>query len=355
VGNTNQTPLTFTVDNTPPVINPEINPESVNPGETINITVTTSPDTQSVVAIIGTQRINLTHNNGTWTTNYTLPLDSTFDIHTIRIEGTDTVGNIGKNTCSYEIVDPNPIPSWLNDLINSDTPSPGNSPDLTTNTGPGNNEGSNNPGPGTIGGNDQLYRDQMYIRNTLTYTPTTDPNTNTTTKPPEMSEWKIDTILIGELLLAAFMIATTAAAVILAERESKQSLTEETKSKEGILGKFGELFGKPKTTKSGKIEFNFVDSIIAAATLFEFIVSPSLLSGILLFVGMFGVVFSFIAKMMYSPLMTLYSIAMLSIMSFFIVKKYWEYSHGDVKKMEELLKRDLETISERLKELFLIK
>jgi hypothetical protein len=42
-------------------------------------------------------------------------------------------------------------------------------------------------------------------------------------------------------------------------------------------------------------------------------------------------------------------------MSFFIVKKYWEYSHGDVKKMEELLKRDLETISERLKELFLIK
>ncbi|WP_257790693.1 Ig-like domain-containing protein [Methanobacterium sp. MZ-A1] len=60
VGNTNQTPLTFTVDNTPPVINPEINPESAKPEETITITVTTSPDTQSVVAIIGTQRINLT-------------------------------------------------------------------------------------------------------------------------------------------------------------------------------------------------------------------------------------------------------------------------------------------------------
>ena len=273
----------------------------------------------------------------------------------MRIEGIDSVGNVSNGIVSYEVLDPNPIPSWLKDLINPDTTGPGNSPDLTTNTGPGNTGGSNGPGSGTIGGNDQLYRDQMYIRNTLTYTPTTDPNTNTTTKPPEMSEWKIDTSLIGELLLAAFMIATTAAAVILAEIESKQSLTEETKSKEGILGKFGELFGKPKTTKSGKIEFNFVDSIIAAATLFEFIVSPSLLSGILLFVGMFGVVFSFIAKMMYSPLMTLYSIAMLSIMSFFIVKKYWEYSHGDVKKMEELLKRDLETISERLKELFLIK
>ncbi|HII84219.1 MAG TPA: hypothetical protein HA271_05155 [Methanobacterium subterraneum] len=65
VGNTNHKPLTFTVDNTPPVINTEINPESVKPGETINITVHASADTQSVVAIIATQRINLTCTNGT--------------------------------------------------------------------------------------------------------------------------------------------------------------------------------------------------------------------------------------------------------------------------------------------------
>jgi len=112
VGNTNQTPLTFTVDNTPPVINPEITPESVNPEETINITVTASPDTQSVVAIIGAQRINLTPTNGTrtWTTNYTIPLDATFNIHTIQIEGTDQVGNVGKNMASYEVLDPNPNP-----------------------------------------------------------------------------------------------------------------------------------------------------------------------------------------------------------------------------------------------------
>jgi large repetitive protein len=110
VGNTNQTPLTFTVDNTPPVINPEINPESANPGETITITIHASPDTQSVVAIIGTQRINLILSNGTWTTNYTIPLDETFDIHTIQIEGTDMVGNVGKNIASYEVQDPNPNP-----------------------------------------------------------------------------------------------------------------------------------------------------------------------------------------------------------------------------------------------------
>jgi len=149
------------------------------------------------VAIIGTQRITLTYSNGTWNTNYTIPLDSTFDIHTMRIEGIDSVGNVSNGIVSYEVLDPNPIPSWLKDLINPDTTGPGNSPDLTTNTGPGNTGGSNGPGSGTIGGNDQLYRDQMYIRNTLTYTPTTNPQTNTTTPPPEMPGWEIDTSLIG--------------------------------------------------------------------------------------------------------------------------------------------------------------
>ena len=83
VGNTSHTPLTFTVDNTPPLINPEINPEAAKPGENITITAHASPDTQSVVAIIGTQRINLTPTDRIWTTNYTIPLDATFDIHTI--------------------------------------------------------------------------------------------------------------------------------------------------------------------------------------------------------------------------------------------------------------------------------
>src|SRR5690606_27178736 len=56
-----------------------------------------------------------------------------------------------------------------------------------------------------------LYRDQMYVRNTLTYTPTKDPNTNTTT-PPEMPGWEIDTNIIPEILIAAAMLATSAIA-----------------------------------------------------------------------------------------------------------------------------------------------
>ncbi|MBI5460200.1 hypothetical protein [Methanobacterium sp.] len=131
VGNTNQTPLTFTVDNTPPVINPEITPESVNPEETINITVTASPDTQSVVAIIGAQRINLTPTNGTrtWTTNYTIPLDATFNIHTIQIEGTDQVGNVSKNMASYEVLDPNPNPGPEPNPGSNPGPGPGPEPE----------------------------------------------------------------------------------------------------------------------------------------------------------------------------------------------------------------------------------
>jgi len=111
------------------------------------------------------------------------------------------VGNIGKNTASYEVMDPNPIPPWLEELINPDKPTPTDMPIYTNNPEPGNNGGSNKPGSGTIGGNDQLYRDQMYIRDTLTYTPPTDPNTNTTTTPPKMSEWNIDTNLITDLLV----------------------------------------------------------------------------------------------------------------------------------------------------------
>ncbi|MBP1944720.1 hypothetical protein [Methanobacterium petrolearium] len=339
MGNTNHTPLTFTVDNTPPVINPEIIPEAGKPGETINITVHASPDTQGVVAIIGTQRTNLTFTNGIWTTTYIIPLDSTFDIHTIRIEGTDMVGNVGKNIASYEVLDPNPIPPWLEDLINPDTPNPGNTPTITTNTGPGNNGGSNNPGSGTIGGNNQLYRDQMYIRNTLTYTPTTDPNTNTTTPPPEMPGWEIDTSLIGEILLATFMIATSAAATILGQRESKG----------GFFGKFGELYGYQKT-KSGKIEVNWLSAVLTVASWFGFTINPNVFDAIILLIGALGFFFNFIAQMMNSTLMTLYSIAILSLILISYAAKIANYP-GD--KME-LIKNDLKDITTRLKNIFSI-
>ncbi|AUB60776.1 MULTISPECIES: Ig-like domain-containing protein [Methanobacterium] len=151
VGNTNHTPLTFTVDYTPPIINPEINPEAAKPGETININVHASPDTQSVVAIIGTQRINLTHNNGIWTTNYTIPLDATFDIHTIRIEGTDMAGNVGKNTASYEVQDPNPNPGPGSNPGSGPGPSPGPNPE------PG-------PTPSPLNLSTQLQRDIARVR-----------------------------------------------------------------------------------------------------------------------------------------------------------------------------------------------
>nr|WP_245247924.1 Ig-like domain-containing protein [Methanobacterium petrolearium] len=240
VGNTNHTPLTFIVDNTPPVINPEIIPEAGKPGETINITANASADTQSVVAIIGTQRINLTFTNGIWTTTYIIPLDATFDIHTIRIEGTDNVGNIGKNTASYEVLDPNPIPPWLEDLINPDTPNPGNKPTITTNTGPGNNGGSGNGGSGSGSDNDgsdsgsgtgsnynpntttQLEDDIDYIRKRFRditgITKAQDtiediklPNWKLTIDPPDIDQWDILDMTInaaGELLFLGY-VATT--------------------------------------------------------------------------------------------------------------------------------------------------
>lgn len=59
----------------------------------------------------------------------------------------------------------------------------------------------------------------MYIRNTLTYTPTTDPNTNTTTPPPEIPGWEIDTSIFDALILAACMVASGLIGEELAKRE----------------------------------------------------------------------------------------------------------------------------------------
>jgi hypothetical protein len=182
------------------------------------------------------------------------------------------VGNIGKNTASYEVMDPNPIPPWLEELINPDTPNPGNIPGLITNTGPGNDGGSNKPGSGTIGGNDQLYRDQMYIRNTLTYTPTTDPNTNTTTPPPEMPGWEIDTSVIEQLLLAACLVSGGLAFAFLSDSNMKNKIAKYAVDK--AAGK--------------KFVFHPQDVALFALDIVCFLVKPDLFSWVMIVVQTFA-------------------------------------------------------------------
>ncbi len=337
VGNTNHTPLTFTVDNTPPVINPEISPEAAKPGENITITVTASSDTQNVVAIIGTQRTTLNYSNGTWTTTYTIPLDSTFDIHTMRIEGTDTVGNVGKNIASYEVLDPNTIPPWFEDLINPDTPT--NIPIYTNNPGPGNTGGSNGPGSGTIGGNDQLYRDQMYIRNTLT--PPKDSPNGTSPPKQEMPGWNIDTSLIPEILIASAMLATSAVAA--------RFLHGETKDMEN-------RFGKWAVENLGVKDPGLRDFILFGVSIGIFVIDPTLLDAIMIFLTIAGIWFDFIYKMMFSGTMQIFGYFLLAVAIIKLVKKYFgldivQMATDKLGKFNEIIIDKFKPIIDRLKEM----
>ena len=115
-----------------------------------------------------------------------------------------------------------PIPN-IEEGINLDPGVP-----LVSNTGSGNTGGSNGhgSGPGTVGGNDQLYRDQMYVRNYVG-SPLTDPkinnpngnNTDNNQTKPEMPGWEIDTSIFDALILAACMVASGLIGEELAKRE----------------------------------------------------------------------------------------------------------------------------------------
>jgi hypothetical protein len=128
-----------------------------------------------------------------------------------------------------------PIPN-IENLMDLDIYQPGNNPEPPNNPpnppkpntpdpnppGPSPpNPGPNpNPSPGTLGGNDQLYRDQMYIRDTLSYAPTTDsklpklPEWNLTIDPPDVDQWDIFDMFIsaaGELLFLGTIASTPGA------------------------------------------------------------------------------------------------------------------------------------------------
>ena len=147
----------------------------------------------------------------------------------------------------------------IEDLIDLDPGVP-----LVSNTGSGNTGGSNGPGsgPGTLGGNDQLYRDQMYVRGTVGYTATTNPSTTTT--PPEMPGWNIDTSVIEQLLLAACLVSGGLALAYLSDTNMKSKIAKYLVDKLGVR------------------KFNAKDVALFALDVVCFMVSPDLFSYVMI-------------------------------------------------------------------------
>jgi len=146
------------------------------------------------------------------------------------------------------------------------------------------------------------------------------------------------------------MIATSAAATILGQREAKG----------GFWSKFGELYGYKKTKKVNlktgeeevinEIEVKWYDAVLAVASYMLFIIDPNLIDAIILLIGFFGVFFNFIAELMNSMMMRLYTIMLLSLIILLYAKKIITYPGDKL----ELLKKDINETVERIKKLFLL-
>ena len=97
-------PLTFTVDNTPPIITANITPNRVKLGNTALINAISDPDTTSVSAqILGTSYQLTNNGDGTWSLNYS-PTGKIFEgTYNISLTAVDHVGNSGTASLNFTI------------------------------------------------------------------------------------------------------------------------------------------------------------------------------------------------------------------------------------------------------------
>jgi hypothetical protein len=205
------------------------------------------------------------------------------------------------------------------------------------------------PGPGLGPSNPpktQLDRDIDYVRKRVAYNPPAE-NTdeNQTTQPPQMPEWKIDTNILIEILIATAMLATSAIAA-----RFLNGGTENLKNS----------FGKWAVEKFGYDKPSIKSMVLYVISIGLFALDPGLVDGILLFVGMFGIFFDFIAAMMYSGAMDYFGYLLLSIALIKLVEKYWglnivQMAGDKLGKLKEIFTDELGPIFDHLKEMFGLK
>jgi uncharacterized repeat protein (TIGR01451 family) len=209
-------------------------------------------------------------------------------------------------------------------------------------SGPGGNgPGGSNPGPSSPP-TSQLGRDIAGVRDIVGYTPSNDQNGNQTTQPPQIPEWTLDTSILTEILIAASMLATSAVAA--------RFLSGET-------GGLKNNFGKWATEKFGYDKPSIKSMVLYIISTGLFALEPDLVDGILLFVGMFGFFFDFIAAMIYSGAMDYFGYLLLSIAIIKLVEKYWgldvvQMASDKLGELKEIFTNELGPIFDHLKEMF---
>ncbi|AUB55374.1 MULTISPECIES: hypothetical protein [Methanobacterium] len=91
-----------------------------------------------------------------------------------------------------------------------------------------------------------------------------------------------------------------------------------------------------------------------------FALDPGLVDGILLFVGMFGFFFNFIAAIMYSGAMDIFGYFLMAVAIIKLVKKYWgldvvQMASDKLSKLKEIFTNEFGPIFDHLKEMFGLK
>jgi len=108
LGNRGIASVHFTVDNTPPALTAEVNPNYVEPTGQVQVWGESSEDARTVTANFGSQKTNLNPLGTLWTGYYTVPGATPLGTQTVDLEATDMVGNMGTLALLYNVVEPTP-------------------------------------------------------------------------------------------------------------------------------------------------------------------------------------------------------------------------------------------------------
>ncbi len=191
----------------------------------------------------------------------------------------------------------------------------------------------------------QLDRDIDYVRKRVAYNPPKDTDENQTTSPPQMPEWKLDTSIISEILIAAAMLATSAVAA-----RFLNGNVEELKSN----------FGKWAMKNLGVKNPTVMDFILFGISIGLFAIDPTLLDAVMIFMTICGLFFDFIFKMMFSGTMQIFGYFLLAVAIIKLVEKYFgldviQMATDKLSKFKEIIINEFKPIIDHLKQMFGIK
>jgi len=160
-----------------------------------------------------------------------------------------------------------------------------------------------------------------------------------------MPEWKISTDIITEILIATAMLATSAVAA---------------RFLNGNVEEMRNSFGKWAVKNLGVRDPTVMDFILFGVSVGLFMIDPTILDAIMIFLTICGLFFDFIFKMMFSGTMQIFGYFLLAVTIIKLVEKFFGFdvvqmATDKLSKFKEIIINDFKPIIDHLKQMFGIK